>query len=125
MICTLREGKIQMCKEKAEQIWNSLIEYPIFEKDHEIGLKWFTEFIETSNKNSKKIQEFWMKFFARKISMFLEHMQQNLPNVLPALKKIREICCLYKKAPPEKDSIFNMIPVYRHELIHKVQLDQG
>ncbi len=96
MICTSRDGKIHLCSEKAEQIWNSLIDYPVFEKDHEVGLKWFTEFIETSDKNSKEIQEFWMKFFGRKISMIMEHMQKNPPNVLPALKKIHEICCLFK-----------------------------
>ena len=49
--------------------------------------------------------------------------------MLPALKQIREICCLYQEAPhntaPGSQRAQGASSMYRHEVINNLQLDHA
>ena len=55
----------------------------------------------------------------------IEELKTNSTWVLPALKQIREICCLYQEVPPINTSTTSQQvgqkPLYRHAIIHNLQ----
>ena len=59
----------------------------------------------------------------------IEELKISSTWVLPALKQIREICCLYQEAPNNTATIQNgvqkQITTYRHDIINKLQTDHA
>ena len=53
----------------------------------------------------------------------IEELKVSPAWVLPALKQIREICCLYQEAPTNASHTPRTAPtvMYRHEIINKLQ----
>ena len=59
----------------------------------------------------------------------IDELKTNSTWVLPALKQIREICCLYQEAPhntaPGSQRQQGASSMYRHEVINNLQLDHA
>ena len=59
----------------------------------------------------------------------IEELKISSTWVLPALKQIREICCLYQEAPTNAAAIQNggqkQVTAYRHDIINKLQTDHA
>ena len=59
----------------------------------------------------------------------IEELKISSTWVLPALKQIREICCLYQEAPTNAAAIQNggqkQVTTYRHDIINKLQTDHA
>ena len=62
---------------------------------------------------------------SRWLERCIEELKTNSSWVLPALKQIREICCLYPEVPPlnasQQQQKQQQPTIYRHDMIHQLQ----